>query len=712
MSTASPVTPEHQAAVKAAYDALRSSIKGFKDRPSQRRMIGACARAFVDGNGLLAEAPCGTGKSLAYLTAGAPLALKLDRTLVISTGTVALQEQLMLKDIPAFLKATGIDAPAVIAKGRGRYFCPRNAKQLIGNESESADQELFGPDLAPGDGAWPRPPAEGEAEAVSALMHAFEKGAWDGDLDSANPQPSAAIRSLVTTTAGGCSGRSCAFASDCPALKARKAIKTAKIIVCNHALLLQDLQIPNEDGGFGGAILSDPAKSIIVCDEGHNIPSVAIDAASSEVHIPSTTAKLAKMERLARKGLRASGKEEVAGRTLADVGEPFKAFSQSLAFLEQAIRSIWTPDTTQYAPAFRAPNGKLPQELIELAVQAKSIGIECDALLGKLGMAIKDADALNPSLRDRLGAEIGIAIEQLNGWRQLMGTWGSQDAGEMPTARWVALGSDQGLVLRASPICAGKFLDQVLWRSGAHVVLTSATLSAAGDFRRIISDAGTPPSAPCLSLPSPFDLATQGRIVVPAIQALPNEQLDHAKEVALWLNRNLNRASGCLVLFTSRRKMEEVAKRLDPDLRKIILIQGELPRPKLLDRHFEAIGKGRGSVILGLHGFGEGLDLKGEALTELVITQLPFAVPDDPVGATYAEWVEKTGGNSFADISVPDAIQLLQQYVGRLIRDDDDRGTIYLLDRRVVTKAYGRRILKALEPFPVTKEQQVRLTKA
>ncbi|HXD36300.1 MAG TPA: helicase C-terminal domain-containing protein, partial [Rhodanobacter sp.] len=235
--------------------------------------------------------------------------------------------------------------------------------------------------------------------------------------------------------------------------------------------------------------------------------------------------------------------------------------------------------------------------------------------------------------------------------------------------------------------------------NASGVVLTSATLSAGGNFRGFADAVGLPGDAVTVSLPSPFDLAAQARLEVPMMRTLPDAREAHAEEISEWLAEHLDWGAGNLVLFTSRVKLDRVLQKLPIAMVRKVRAQGSLGKSQLVAEHCADIEAGKGSTLFGLASFGEGLDLPGKLCETVVITQLPFAVPTDPVGATYAEWLESRGRNPFIEVSIPEATRLLTQYCGRLIRAETDQGRIVLLDRRVVTKRYGSGMLKALPPF-------------
>jgi len=302
--------------------------------------------------------------------------------------------------------------------------------------------------------------------------------------------------------------------------------------------------------------------------------------------------------------------------------------------------------------------------------------------------------------QEALSRELGIALERLEKQARCWRSWAATDSDHAPPlARWVTLTGDQQLVCHASAVSAGGMLGAVLWGNASGVVMTSATLSAGGNFRGFADSVGLPDDAVCLSLPSPFDLASQARLEIPAMRTLPEAREAHAEEISEWLADNLDWDTGNLVLFTSRAKLDRVLQKLPIAHVRKVRAQGSLGKSQLVAEHCADIEAGKGSTLFGLASFGEGLDLPGKLCETVVITQLPFAVPTDPVGATYAEWLESRGRNPFLEVSVPEATRLLTQYCGRLIRNETDQGRIVLLDRRVILKRYGAGMLRALPPF-------------
>lgn len=687
-----------KAAIRAAYLKLREALPGYRVRASQGRMIAAVARALGSDGGVAAiEAPTGTGKSMAYLLAGLPLARTAKKKLVVATATVALQEQLVQRDIPQFLAVTGAEARVVLAKGRQRYACVRNLQEL----TAGADAPQAGLDLgAHGQVAsWSRPPRPGEPERVRALLEALADGRWDGDIDRP-PQPlDEQTRPLVTTSAGGCAGRRCAHIAACPFFLARNALREADIVVANQDLVLADLMIAGDEDESGGVLLPAPQDSFYVFDEAHHLAAKAIDRGAADVHLADARRRLARLRAQLSATYALVDKPRIGRLGLDEIDATLGELDVALDDLDIAIDTGWTPDRDADPPTWRAPLGALPDDWFRAASALRELTAR--VLRWVVAAARAVADSANESGgRDGIARELGLARERVERQHAAWWLWSLQDDPDFaPNARWITRGHDGGLVCHASAVSAAPVLKRALWPQAAGVVLTSATLSAGGDFRAFAAQVGLPAHAETLSLDSPFDLERQARLDVPRLVALPDDRDAHAREIAAWLDSDLDWDAGNLVLFTSRHKLQAVLDLLPAARRSCVRAQGAASKQALLDGHAEAIAAGQGSTLFGLASFGEGVDLPGRLCETVVVTQLPFAVPTDPVEATYAEWLEANGRNAFIEVSVPNAIRTLTQYCGRLIRNEDDTGRIVILDRRVVARRYGAQMLRALPPF-------------
>lgn len=685
-------------AIRAAYARLKDGLPGFRARSSQARMIAEVAKALATpGGAAVIEAPTGTGKSMAYLIAGLEVARAQDMKLLIASATVALQEQLVRRDIPLYLKINGIEAKVALAKGRGRYLCPRNLRMAASGLDDAGQMGLAGfeSDLA----LWTRPPQARDKQALGRLVIAFDTREWDGDMDAAPEPVGDLLRPMLTTSAGGCTGRKCGQFMVCPFFAARRAVADADIIVANQDLVLADLTMPREEDGWGGVILPRPDQTLYVFDEAHHVPAKAIDRGAAEVHLAVAARQLGRLGRQVHAAYSLTDKETLGKLRLETGDEKLQELGDAMEQLERAIRRDWIPSAEDIEPVYRGSLGRLPEAWTEQARMLLVRVVEIQRWLAAVRRAVVDMTESGPT-HEALSRELGIALERIERQVRCWSAWSGEDPDDAPPlARWATLTPDQQVVCHASAVSAAALLRNVLWDNASAVVMTSATLSAGGNFRGYADAVGLPDDAVTVSLPSPFDLSAQARLEVPAMATLPDAREAHAQEISEWLAAHLDWSAGNLVLFTSRAKLDRVLQQLPIEHVRKVRAQGSMGKAQLIAAHIADIEAGKGSTLFGLASFGEGLDLPGKWCETVVITQLPFAVPTDPVGATYAEWLESCGRNPFIEVTVPDATRLLTQYCGRLIRTETDTGRIVLLDRRVVLKRYGERMLRALPPF-------------
>ncbi|AOX62255.1 MULTISPECIES: ATP-dependent DNA helicase DinG [Stenotrophomonas] len=682
---------ELKAGIRDAYAKLQANTPGFSTRRSQSQMIGVVSRALSHSGGVgVVEAPTGVGKSLGYLTAGVPIALATKKKLVISTGTVALQSQLVERDIPNFLKATGIEATVALAKGRTRYLCTRNAAEAHGDGAQEGmfedEQPLFDRPLAPI-----------EMDLAQSLSKAFLEGRWNGDLDNAPETISNTLRSRITTPASGCAGRKCAYSAQCAVLRSRNTVREAQIVVTNHALLLSALSIGESDNGQ--PLIAPPSDMLLVLDEGHHIGNVAIDQGAASLALDEMAKRTGRLQILIAAAYRAVDKDKLGNLLPNEAIEVAAKVSKQLKAFRDVIDRSWRPDPSAQEPMWRAPNGRLPEIWMP---DIEAIADDTRALFNWAHAALTQVAKGKPedAARERLQRNLGMALEMIEQQHNLWTGWRREDKdGQPPTARWITLSRDGDLVLHGSPVSAANVLRKLLWDEVDSVVMTSATLTGGGDFQALAIDNGIPAEAEMVSLASPFDLPNQAQLIVPAFPVTPDDKEGHPKEIAKYLVKELDWGKGSIVLFTSRWKMEKVAELMPAAQRKQVLVQGETAKQKMIDEHLRRTSAGEGSVLFGLNSFGEGLDLPGEACTTVVITQVPFAVPTDPQTSTLSEWFESRGLNAFNLIAIPHALRTLTQFSGRLIRTSTDTGRVIILDSRLLTRRYGKRIIDSLPPF-------------
>lgn len=702
VATPRALTDALKADIRDAYAKLQANTPGFSTRRSQSQMIALVSRALATSGGIgIAEAPTGVGKSLAYMTAGVPIALATKKKLVISTGTVALQSQLVERDIPAFLAATGIEATVALAKGRTRYLCTRNAAELHGESSQTG---MFGDaPLGVDEGGdyeaqlYDRPLAPHETDAARRLLEAHADRLWDGDLDAAPEPVSPALRTRITTPASGCAGRRCSFAQQCPVLKARNNVREAQIVVTNHALLLSSLSLGDVENGQ--PLLAAPADMLLVLDEGHHVASVAIDQGAATLPLGDMARRVSRLQILIAGAYRLADKDKIGTLLPNEAIELATRVSKALKAFRLEIDSVWRPEPDARDPMWRAVNGRLP-EAWQPAIE--TLGEDTRALFNWVHAAqtLVARSKQDDPARERLQRSLGMALEMVEQQHDLWSGWRREDReGQPPFARWITANRDGDLICHCSPVSAAQVLRQLLWKDIDSVVMTSATLTGGGDFQSFAIDTGLPDHAEMASLPSPFDLRKQAQLIVPNFPVTPDDREGHPKAIAEYLVRELDWKKGSMVLFTSRWKMEKVAELLPAARRAQVQMQTSTNKSQVVAEHLKRVAAKDGSVLFGLNSFGEGLDLPGEACTTVVITQVPFAVPTDPQTSTLSEWLEGRGLNAFNLIAIPHALRTLTQFAGRLIRTSSDTGRVIILDSRLISRRYGKKILDALPPF-------------
>ncbi|WP_019531018.1 ATP-dependent DNA helicase DinG [Dasania marina] len=695
--------------IQGAYRHLLDSKK-LKPRLGQRLMMAEVARtlagADMDANGhregaakvCVAEAGTGTGKTIAYALSAIPIAKALNKTLIISTATVALQEQVVHKDLPDILLHSGLNFSFALAKGRGRYLCLSKLDSLLqGSQSSHQSMALYPDEMQ-------QQVQVQDQKVYDAMLDALSAGDWDGDRDNWPDELEVSLWSRVTTDHAQCTGRRCPNIRQCYFYKGREDLDKVDVIVANHDLVLADLSLG------GGAILPEPEDSIYIFDEGHHLPEKAINHFSQFSRVRST-------ERWLEQGSKALAKAapELAVTTANQYIQRLPAIMDSL---KQQLAMLFThleatvstqPDQRGSIPYQRFPQGIVPEHL-RLQSQELAGGFrDMHDLLDKACNILEEAIAT---------PEHGITGPEAEAWYSSFSMLRSRaegnqslwqdysaaiEAEEPPRSRWIAVvegaGGQLDFEVSSSPILAANTLQHYLWSRCFAAVVTSATLTALGRFDRFIMRAGTPADAAYIVVPSPFNYAEAGELVVPAMRSEPSNADAHTEELIELLPQILEFDSGSLVLFSSKRQLENVYEGLPLAWQQKVLRQSDYSKQEVLRRHRAAIDDKQQSVLFGLASFSEGVDLPGDYCSHVVIAKIPFAVPDQPVESALSEWIEMRGGNPFMDISVPDASLRLIQASGRLLRTESDTGKVTLLDRRVLSKRYGRALLDALPPF-------------
>ena len=701
-----------------AFDNVVAAQAHLRPRAGQREMAAQVAHTFAhahlgkptegeDSPPNTAVAPSiaviqagtGVGKSLAYSAPAIAMALQRGTRVVISTATVALQEQLVNKDLPALAAHLGQPFRYALAKGRGRFVCQLKLERLVGSSDlypEEAD-DLFGETLPT------KPVAQAERQAqqqfYASMAEALAQGRWDGDRDSLDTPPAPEAWSPVAAEGSSCTGRHCPAFQSCSYYERRKELVAAQVIVVNHDLLLSSL---------GARLLPELDNCLLVLDEAHHLPATALAQFANSMDL----SRLQWLDKLTSRALRIGQLLEV--EEIADIPQHSSGLRQAMGQLAQAAmaqygETLKSPEARFGPASARIPRGVLPEALLPPleAVLAHSTGLldVLRAIAKALRSTIKETPDEAPRLA-ALYAQLGSLAPRLEAvfatTELLLHT---PAPGQAPAAKWFTLEMDGewiALQAHASPILPGSTLRQHLWSQVRGGVLTSATLTSCGSFDFFLREVGLHnlPTLATLEVASPFDYPSQGVLWAHHTQADPKHAGPFTQEMVHTLLHDLASVqTGALVLFTSKEQMRQAVDALPSALRSKVLVQNTMPRFALLNKHREQVEAGQASIIFGMQSFGEGLDLPGALCASLFITKLPFAPPDDPVGEARAEWLRSSGRNPFTDLVVPATAIRLAQWVGRAIRTEHDQAQVYCYDRRLCVTSYGQQIQKSLPDF-------------
>lgn len=700
--------------IQGAYTRFLEA-KSLKPRYGQRLMIAEVAKVLgdieCDDEGrrsgecavVAVEAGTGTGKTVAYSLAAIAAAKEAGKRLVIATATVALQEQIVYKDLPDLMKNSGLNFTFSLAKGRGRYLCLSKLDILLQEgHAQTATAQLFEEE------GFRIEVDEASQKLFTSMIEKLAGNKWDGDRDSWATALEDKDWARVTTDHSQCTSRHCPNFQQCAFYKAREGMGKVDVIVTNHDMVLADLALG------GGAVLPDPRDTMYVFDEGHHLPDKAIGHFAHYTRLRSTADWLESTAKNLTKLLAQHPLPGDLGKWIEQVPELAREIKTHQQFMFSACEQLadfraGEDMEGRERPRHRFVGGVVPEHMREMGIELKKGFARLNDLFTRLADLLKEGMDAEKS--------IGIPSHQAEEWYPLFGSLQSRALGNWelwtaftaedpedspPMARWLTLaeaGAMFDIEVNASPILAAEMLRRNLWNVAHGAVVTSATLTALGKFDRFRMRSGLPKTAVTAVVPSPFHHADAGLLRVPDLRADPRDATAHTAAIIRDLPSLVEGSRGTLVLFSSRRQMQDVFDGLDRDWRKQVFIQGNLSKQETLNKHKARVDGGDSSVLFGLASFAEGVDLPGAYCEHVVIAKIPFAVPDDPVEAALAEWIEARGGNPFMEIAVPDASLKLIQACGRLLRTEQDRGTITLLDRRLVTQRYGKAILNALPPF-------------
>jgi ATP-dependent DNA helicase DinG len=640
----------------AAHGALAATVAGFVPRPSQADMAAAVHQAISAGETLVTEAGTGTGKTFAYLVP----ALLAGGKLLISTGTKPLQDQLFRKDLPAVLKALKINADTAMLKGRANYVC---LHRMARAEAEG----LL--------------PTRDDARHLRSIVR-FAGLTSTGDRAELSEVPeNAAIWPWVTSTRENCLGAECPRFTDCFVFKARREAQAADVVVVNHHLFLADLAL--RDDAIRDFL---PTVDTVILDEAHQVPDIAAD-------FFGTSLSLAQWLELSRDS-------RALGLSRAADGASWTALTSAL---EKAVRDVRLAlGDLGLTPGSRTPLARLPHgpRLVEALQQL-------DHQAGELARAVEINSGRDPEL-DLLAPRVAQLKRGLAEWNKVLERRDEEtvvaDDEDDPAVRWVSV-SAHGAQFNKTPLAAGRLLARAREAQPQAWILTSATLTSGGRFDHYLAELGI--AARTAYWDSPFDFGSQALLYLPQTMPSPYDAgFPERVADAAW---PLVRANGgrAFLLCTTLRAVDRVAARLQQlmardDTTLPLLVQGSGSRRALLDG-FRVAGN---AVLVGSASFWEGIDIRGDTLSLVVIDKLPFSPPDDPIVEAKIRYLRRVGRNPFNEYQLPEAIVRLKQGAGRLIRDENDRGVLMILDERVLTKSYGRTVLASLPPFARTRSEE------